>query len=143
VLRGERHQVAQHCLSLFLCDVMAISQLGGEMLERDGSLGRSLRRDCLRGAAAFLAAGAAFFAGGMTISFMGLFGATCPVGSNSSNVTVSVPSSQSSRRPSEHRGAMICGSAVDQMVPRWTAHWISTLLAQPCQRVTVIIEYRV
>jgi hypothetical protein len=36
---GQRDQIAQHGLSLILCDVMAVGQRGGEVLERDGRLG--------------------------------------------------------------------------------------------------------
>src|ERR1700733_3918527 len=43
VLRGERHQIAQHGLSLLLREVMAIGQLGGEVLQRDCGLRRSFR----------------------------------------------------------------------------------------------------
>ena len=60
---GERHHLAQYGLSLLLCDVMAVRQCGGEVLEGDSGL------NCpFAGAADFLAVGAAFFAGGMTIS---------------------------------------------------------------------------
>ena len=58
---GQRHQIAQHGLSLLLRDVMAVGQRGGEVLECDGRLDGSLWLW-----AAFFAA--AFFAGGMTIS---------------------------------------------------------------------------
>ena len=43
VTGGERHQVAQHGLRLFLCDVTAVCQCGGEVLEGDSTLHRSLR----------------------------------------------------------------------------------------------------
>ena len=52
---GQRHQIAQHGLSLLLRDVMAVRQCGGEMLECDGSLGRSFRWAAAFFAAAFLA----------------------------------------------------------------------------------------
>ena len=61
---SEHHHLAQHGLSLLLCDVMAVGQCGGEVLEGDSSLHSNLRW-----AADFLAVGAAFFAGGMTISY--------------------------------------------------------------------------
>ena len=35
---GQRHQIAQHGLSLLLCDVMAVGQRGGEVLEGNGRL---------------------------------------------------------------------------------------------------------
>jgi hypothetical protein len=44
---GERHQIAQHGLSLLLCDLMAVGQFGGEVLEGDGRLRRSFRWGCL------------------------------------------------------------------------------------------------
>jgi hypothetical protein len=87
VLRGQRHQVAQHGLSLFLREVVAIGQLGGEMLERDSRLRRGFRWGCLGPAAAFLAAGADFFAGGMMISF-DRFVAACSPGLDSNNPAV-------------------------------------------------------
>ena len=45
---GQRHQIAQHGLSLLPREVMAVCQRGGQMLERDRSLRRSFRWDCLR-----------------------------------------------------------------------------------------------
>ena len=35
---GQRHQIAQHGLSLLLCDLVAVGQRGGEVLECDGRL---------------------------------------------------------------------------------------------------------
>ena len=40
---GQRHQIAEHGLSLLLCDLMAVGQRGAEVLERNGRLRRSLR----------------------------------------------------------------------------------------------------
>jgi hypothetical protein len=40
---GQRHQIAQHRLSLFLRQVVIIGQFGGQMLERDGHLRRGFR----------------------------------------------------------------------------------------------------
>jgi hypothetical protein len=40
---GQRHQIAQHGLSLLLRDLVAVSQRGGDVLERNGRLRRSLR----------------------------------------------------------------------------------------------------
>ena len=57
---GQRHQIAEHGLSLFLRDLMAVCQRGGEVLECDRRLCGSFRWG------GFLCA--AFFAGGMTIS---------------------------------------------------------------------------
>ena len=69
---GERREAAQHSLSRFLREVMVVGQFCGEMLQREGSLHHSLGSYRLRRSVAFLAAGAAFFAGGITIS-LGLF----------------------------------------------------------------------
>ena len=40
----QRHQIAQHGLRLFLWQIMAVRQCGGQMLERDGRLRRGFRR---------------------------------------------------------------------------------------------------
>src|SRR3984957_5576136 len=60
VLRGERHQVAQHGLSLLLREVMAVCQLGGQMLQRDGSLRGSIHWGCLRWNGGLLGCGGSF-----------------------------------------------------------------------------------
>jgi hypothetical protein len=41
--RGQRHQIAQHGLSLLLRDLMAVGQFGGEVLQCDRRLCGSLR----------------------------------------------------------------------------------------------------
>ena len=40
---GQRHHVAEHCLSLLLCHLVAVGQRGGEVLEGNGRLGSRLR----------------------------------------------------------------------------------------------------
>ena len=61
---GQRYQIAQHCFSLLLRDVMAVGQRGGEVLECDGRLdGRFGWGGFLRRLGDLLAIGMSFLAG--------------------------------------------------------------------------------
>jgi hypothetical protein len=71
---------------LLLREIVAFCQHGGEMmLEIDCSLRRSFLGIAFRGAVIFLAAGEAFFAGSMTISFLDRSRATCSLALDSNN----------------------------------------------------------